>query len=180
LLRGFAALFSQNLGATKRSKLCCAFLLRGHLPHHRSSSDVRKTCIVISPVISSVISSFIRAAMQFQSGRWAANVTRISERRSLDSLDVDRVMAVAAELKKYVGGWGVMDVALVKIARFIVERQLSPARVGEIIEATMIRLRLPAGHKYKPNNPGGYFMASIKKELELRGHSWNRRDGDED
>jgi hypothetical protein len=118
--------------------------------------------------------------MPFNASQWAANVTRISERRSLDSLDVDRVMAVAQELQRYVGRWGVMDVAAVKIGRFIVERQLSPARVGEIIETTMIRLRLPDGHKYKPRSPGAYFMVSIKKELEKHGHAWNHRDSTED
>jgi hypothetical protein len=116
--------------------------------------------------------------MSFNSSQWAANVTRSSERASLDSIDVDKVLVVAGEIRRYVGQWNVYDQAIVKIARAIVERRISPARVGEIIEATGIRLRLPDGHKHKPRNPGAFFMVSIKKELAKNGHHWNGEGSD--
>ncbi|MFO0791935.1 MAG: hypothetical protein U0805_20935 [Pirellulales bacterium] len=110
--------------------------------------------------------------MSFHSGKFAQELSRASERKSLDSLDVDRVFVVARELRRYVRAWNVFDEAIVRIARGIVERRVSPVRVAEIIEATMIRLRLPAGHKHRPRNPGAYFMVSVKKEFERAGFPW--------
>lgn len=111
--------------------------------------------------------------MSFDAGKFAATLTRKSERRSVDSLDVDKAFAVVAELNRYVGRWGVYEAVQVKIARAIVERKVSPVRVAEIIEATIIRLRLPEGHKHRPRNPGAYFVTSVKEELSRNGHAWN-------
>lgn len=111
-------------------------------------------------------------AISFDAGRWAAQVTRISERGSLDSVDVDRVFDTARELRPFLEKWGVFERVQVKIARMIVERDLSPRKVGEIIETTIIRQRLEKHHKHYVRNPGGFFIASVKNELERKGLSW--------
>jgi hypothetical protein len=108
--------------------------------------------------------------MNFDAGRWAAKITRMSERRSIDSLDVDKVIDVAGELRGLVGRWGVWEQTILKIARAVVERQLSPAKVGELIEATLVRTRLPGDKRLR--NPGAYFVCGVINALAERGHDW--------
>jgi hypothetical protein len=120
--------------------------------------------------------------MEFDPGRWAANVTRLSERASLDSLDVDKAFKVAAELKALIGAWGVYAEVQLHIARLIVERDISPRKVAEIIETTMIRHRqpelLPDGtrNKKRVGNRGAYLVTSIKRELASKGIPWRREE----
>jgi hypothetical protein len=118
--------------------------------------------------------------MQFEHGSWATKVRRLSELKGLDSLGVDNTMKVASEIRRYVGPWGVWDRTIVKIARLIVERKISPVKVGELIETTLVRLRLPREHKHYPKNPGAFFMQSVMNAVAEAGLPWNGGDRDEE
>lgn len=117
---------------------------------------------------------------EFHSGRFAATLTRVTERPSLDSLAVDQVLAGVREMKHHVGRWGVYERVLSKIARAVVERDISPVRVGEIIETLIVRLRmqreqnLPEDHDDYITNPGAYFVEAVKAEFVNAGIEWKR------
>lgn len=108
----------------------------------------------------------------FDPDQWAAGVKRMAELNTLDSLGVRESLKVGDEIKRIVGRWGVMDEVCVRIARAIVENQISATRVGQLIEAIIVRRRRPKDDKYYPRNPGAFFVVSIKKEFAKLGVEW--------
>jgi hypothetical protein len=118
--------------------------------------------------------------VEFDGRRFVVGVTRASERTTLDSLDIDRSLRVLAELRRATAGWKIWDAELVKVARLIMERKLSPAKVAELIETVIVRRRtLPEGHKFYPRNPGALFLTSVKRELKAsRGIEWSHLHSD--
>jgi hypothetical protein len=116
---------------------------------------------------------------RFATSRVAAELTRATERRSIDSLDIDKSQLAARELAHYTRGWGVTQQTLVKIARKMIERQISPMRVAELIETALIRHKLPPEHPHHVRNRGGFVVGSIKKELVKNGFSWNEGEDDQ-
>lgn len=118
-------------------------------------------------------------AENFNPDRWAAGVKRMAELNTLDSLGVPESLRVADEIKRLVGKWGVMDEVCVRIGRAIVESQISATRVGQIIEAIIVRRRRPKDDKYYPRNPGAFFVVSVKKEFAKHGVAWRHGDSEE-
>jgi hypothetical protein len=115
---------------------------------------------------------------EFDSARWAANLKRLAELETIDSLGVRQVVKVADEIKKLVGRWGVFDEVCFRVARAIVEPAVavSATRVGEVIETIIVRRRLPKDHDYYIAEPGRYFVRSMMGEFKRAGIPWNWRD----
>lgn len=94
------------------------------------------------------------------------NWTRLSQLESIDSLGTDVVRKVAAEIKRTVADPGLFDEVIFKIARAVVERRISPTRVGEICDVV-------AAKRKTLKSPGAYFVAAIKSEFAKAEIPWH-------
>jgi hypothetical protein len=95
------------------------------------------------------------------------NWTRLSELPHLDAIGTDVVLRVAKELQRFVPG--LFDSVALKVARAMVERTISPTRIGEIVDATVKKHR--AGTLRAPAY--GYFTAACKREWAKAGVPWD-------
>lgn len=94
------------------------------------------------------------------------NWTRLSEIDHLDSIGTNAVMRTAAEIRRTVGDPGLFDSVILKVARAMVERRISPTRVGEICDAIVVKRK-------SLKSPGKYFVRSIQAEYRKAGLSWD-------
>lgn len=101
------------------------------------------------------------------------NWTRLSEIDHLDSIGTEAVMRTAAEIRRVVADPGLYEWVSLKVARAMVERTISPTRIGEICDVIASkRARRAEGRDGKPFSPGRYFVAAVMDEFARAGIPW--------
>jgi hypothetical protein len=120
------------------------------------------------------VSSLISSVISGPELRMATNWTRLSEIDHNDSIGTAAVMRTAKEIKRTIADPGLYDSVILKVARAMAERTVSPTRVGEICDVVATkRARHDAGRDGKPFSPGRYFVRAIMIEFERAGVPWH-------
>lgn len=99
------------------------------------------------------------------------NWTRLSELSHLDAIGTDVVMRVVKEIKFYVNDPKMFDSIPRKVARAVVERSISPRRLGEVCDAVVAK-RMDGSLR---SSPGRYFTVAMKNEFKAAGVPWDAR-----
>jgi hypothetical protein len=110
----------------------------------------------------------------------ATNWNRISELDHLDSLGVEAVERVAEEIRRSVQDRTLYDSVVLKVARAVVERKISPSRVGEICNAIVAGRKLPKDDSRRIRSPSKYFCIAAMQEFKAMGVPWHARDRSDD
>jgi len=101
------------------------------------------------------------------------NWTRISEIDHLDSIGTNAVLRTAREIKLAVADKGLYDSVVLKVARAMVERKISPTRIGEICDYIAVQRRKPADAGGIRKSPGRAFVAAVKVVFAEAGVQWH-------
>lgn len=99
--------------------------------------------------------------MTFNTDKFAAEIRRIAESKN--------ALAVRAKLDKYLGKWGTQEHVRMRIARAIVDEEIDPFRVAELIGAAIARHAMAAEHRHYVHNPGAFVSTSIFREMRGEG-----------
>jgi hypothetical protein len=102
------------------------------------------------------------------------NWARISELEHLDDLGVEATKRVAGQLRTHLNLKGMYPSVLAKISRAVVERKISPGKIGDIVTYIISVRGLPKGHELRIENESKYFMDCVKSALEGEGRSWEK------
>jgi hypothetical protein len=141
---------------------------------HDHQEKRKHPCMLISYIMSFLHIIHHRAA------RMPTNWTRLSEIDHLDSIGTNAVLRTAREIKRAVGDKGLYDSVVLKVARAMVERKISPTRVGEICDYIAVMRGKPPKEGGIRKSPGRYFVAAVKAEFVKGGIRWHHDDaGDE-